>query len=301
MQAMFGFFSWALFIIAVFIFLYFIIEIVWEVTQTGSPLGETLANTWIPLRLVAAFGLLLPINGYGLNSAQYITLYTAKLGSGLATNAWGAFNMMTGTNPTGMSNEQLIGVLGYQDLSNLLKGLMVMKSCEQINYWGVIASAVSGIPTATAEGNGALFVAPYIINGNQGTPLYDNGTMTGVLNPVGGVYDPTPIGVVTGAPTDAFAQVLSHSEAGGIRMVIGFVDPAQPKLYEDYPGSVLPVCGEIFIPVSGYNPESLLTAEVLFLRCPLHITRSKTSRRISRCHGTKFQIGRCARIYTDII
>ncbi|OIN87637.1 MAG: hypothetical protein AUJ12_01220 [Alphaproteobacteria bacterium CG1_02_46_17] len=264
MQAMFSFFSWALFIIAVFIFLYFVIEIIWEVTQTGSPLGETLANTWIPLRLVAAFGLLLPINGYGLNSAQYITLYTAKFGSGLATNAWGAFNMMTGTNPTGMSNEQLIGVLGYQDLSNLLKGLMVIKACDQINYWGTIASAMNSIPTNTAGGNGAVKLALYIINGNQGTPLYDDGPMPGVLNTVGDKYDPTPLGVITGAPTDAFAQVLSHSEAGGIRMVIGFVDAAQPKLYEDYPGSVLPVCGEIFIPVTGYNPESLLTAEAYF-------------------------------------
>ena len=66
------------------------------------------------------------------------------MGSGMATNAWGRSFMTTGTKATGMSNEQLIGVLGYQDLSGLLKGLMVMKSCERINFWGSLMSATSG-------------------------------------------------------------------------------------------------------------------------------------------------------------
>ncbi|HPQ50251.1 MAG: DotA/TraY family protein [Alphaproteobacteria bacterium] len=258
LHAMLEFFSWGLFVIAVFIFLYFVIEIVWDVTQTGSPLGETLTNTWIPLRLIMAFGLLVPIPSYGLNSAQYITLYTAKMGSGMATNAWGAFNMATGTNPTGMSNEQLIGVLGYQDLSGLLKGLMVMKSCERINFWGSLMSATSGLSGMGDGTDGSYYLLPYIINGQQAISLND------IISSVGGTYNASPVGVVTGDPTDVFGQVLSHSDSAGIRLVLGYMNTSDPTMYKDFPGGVLPVCGEVYIPVSGYNPESLLASEAYF-------------------------------------
>src|SRR5690606_13464289 len=40
-----------------------------------------------PIRLVVALGLLVPL-GSGLNSAQYITLWTAKLGSGFGSQVW---------------------------------------------------------------------------------------------------------------------------------------------------------------------------------------------------------------------
>ncbi len=268
MHVLFRFFSFGLFLIAVFIFLYFIVEIVWDITQTGSPLGETLQNTWIPLRLVAAFGLLIPISG-GLNTAQYITLYTAKFGSGLATNAWGMYNMGTGMNPTGFGNDQLVADIEFQDVTNLLRGLLVMKSCERINTFASVPAGLSGA-TAGLSGNGSdgtlgfYDVRPYIVSSTQGKPLFTNSTLTGVLDPVGNVYEPTPLGVVSGDPTDAFTQVLQTSNLSGIRLVMGYKNPDDPDRYKEYPGGVLPVCGEVFIPVNGYNAESLLAAEAYF-------------------------------------
>ncbi len=261
-QALFGFFSWGLMIIATFILLYFIIEIVWDITQTGQPIGETLSNTWIPLRFVLAFGLLIPISD-GLNSAQYITLYAAKLGSGMATNAWGAFNLETQINPTGLDDEQLIGVLGYQDLSNLLKGLMLIKACTETNKWGVISSGATGQSGMGDGTDGSYHVAPFIVNGKQSKSLFSYFGMDSILGP-SNVYNPTPLGVVTGDASDPFARIMNFSEAGGIRLVMGYKNPTNTALYEKYPGGVLPVCGEVFIPISGYNGESLLASEAYF-------------------------------------
>lgn len=86
------FYNVALFIIAAFIFLYYIVSIVAETAITGTMFGQRFHKIWGPLRLVIALGLLIPIGQYGLNSAQYTLLYIAKFGSGLATNAWIAFN-----------------------------------------------------------------------------------------------------------------------------------------------------------------------------------------------------------------
>lgn len=271
LQSLFGFFSWGLFSIAIFIFLYFLVEMVLEITQTGKALDAISGGAdrdvgfgWIPLRMVLAFGLLVPL-GNGLNSAQYITLYTAKFGSGLATNAWGAFNETTGTNPLGVDNEELIGVLGYQDLSNLLKGMMMMKACDQMNEAGAYAASTIGVSGIENGANGFYDVRPYIVNGSQGKPLFTTPKgITGVLDSLGNKYTVTPKGAVTGDPGDAFAQVLSQSESGGIRVVMGYQDPDDPSKFNKYPGGVLPVCGEVYIPVTGYNPEALLAAEAYF-------------------------------------
>lgn len=76
--------------IAVIIIIYNIITIIGEAAITGSPFGRRFNSLWTPIRLVVALGLLVPLAN-GLNSAQYITLYVAKLGSGMASVAWEAF------------------------------------------------------------------------------------------------------------------------------------------------------------------------------------------------------------------
>ncbi len=91
LHGLFQFYSTGLLLIAVLIFLYFMIVVVLETAVSGTPFGQRFQNVWVPVRLVMAIGLLMPIN-YGLNSGQYIVLYTAKYGSGLATNGWLNFN-----------------------------------------------------------------------------------------------------------------------------------------------------------------------------------------------------------------
>ncbi len=90
LHAMLAFYSMAMMVLAVFIVVYYIITVVGEAAVSGTPFGRRFNSVWAPIRLVVALGLLVPIAG-GLNSAQFITLYTAKLGSNLATNSWGMF------------------------------------------------------------------------------------------------------------------------------------------------------------------------------------------------------------------
>lgn len=96
MYALFQLYSIGLLVIAIIIISYLIFAIVVETAQTGVPFGKRYNHVWAPIRLVVALGLLIPI-GYGLNSAQWITLYAAKLGSDFATKGWITFNqVMTG-------------------------------------------------------------------------------------------------------------------------------------------------------------------------------------------------------------
>lgn len=83
-------YSMATMVIAVIIVLYYILTVIGEAAQSGTPFGRRFNSLWAPIRLVIALGLLVPL-GSGLNSAQYITLWTAKMGSGLATQAWYIF------------------------------------------------------------------------------------------------------------------------------------------------------------------------------------------------------------------
>lgn len=278
LQELFGFFSWGLFSIAVFIFLYFVVEIVWDITQKGEVLSSISDDVtapyesspekgfaWIPLRMVLALGLLLPISN-GFNSAQYITLYIAKFGSGMATNAWGYFNMETGANPMGLPNEELVANLEPQDYTNVLKGLMILKSCYGMNNWNVMALAGSGLPADQDGSQGSYDVSLYVINGTQNKPLFAYGAAPppSFFGPDGNKYMTTPSGVISSAGTDPFSKILAFSGGQGISIVLGYTDPSDPTKFSDYPGGVLPVCGEVMVPVSGFNGEALFAAEAYF-------------------------------------
>jgi len=90
MQEILRTYSIATMIIAVIIVLYYILTVIAEAAQTGTPFGRRFNSVWAPVRLIVALGLLIPL-GSGLNSAQYITLWTAKMGSGLGTKVWITF------------------------------------------------------------------------------------------------------------------------------------------------------------------------------------------------------------------
>lgn len=89
-QKMLGFFSTAMLVIAVLIILYYVFSVIGEAAISGTPFGQRFDGFWAPLRIVLALGMLVPIGG-GYNAAQYATLYIAKTGSSLATNAWVLF------------------------------------------------------------------------------------------------------------------------------------------------------------------------------------------------------------------
>jgi hypothetical protein len=170
LQAMFAFYSMGLFLISVFIFLVYVLEAVFEVTQTGKPVVELFQDSWMPFRLVAALGLLIPIS-FGLNSAQWIVLYSAKLGSGLATNAWYEYNNMTGDNPAGLENKELIARPSTPDTVRLIKDLLLIRACIATRSFEAAFGA-----------NGTLEAQDYVVTDNDSKRLLDpEGWWGGIL------------------------------------------------------------------------------------------------------------------------
>lgn len=128
LQSLFQFYSTALLLVAVIIFLYYVLVIIAETAQTGTPFGRRFNHLWAPIRLVVALGLLVPIN-YGLNSGQYIVLMAAKMGSGFATNGWLLFNSSMG-NALGADDNTLFARPKVPDSWPLVKFMTLAATCK---------------------------------------------------------------------------------------------------------------------------------------------------------------------------
>lgn len=152
LQGLFQFYSLAILLVGVLILLYYVILMIGETAQTGTPFGRRFAHIYAPLRLVIAVGLLVPVN-YGLNSAQYITLTAARMGSGFATNTWVLFNS-TMTNATGLTDGSLIARTVAPDIQYLMNFMMLVQACRYAYEYN---SSVAGTPQIIVE---AYFVKP---------------------------------------------------------------------------------------------------------------------------------------------
>lgn len=129
LHALLQFYSMALLLVGAIVFLYYCFVVIAETAQTGTPFGRRFAHVWAPIRLVVALGLLVPIN-WGLNSAQYVVLMAAKMGSGFATNGWYQFN--TGlTNALGVDDATLFARPKTPDTWPLTKFMMLAATCKE--------------------------------------------------------------------------------------------------------------------------------------------------------------------------
>jgi conjugal transfer/type IV secretion protein DotA/TraY len=137
LHSMFRFYSLGLLIVGVLIFMYFIVVVIAETAVTGTPFGQRFQNVWVPIRLVVALGLLVPIN-FGLNSGQYITLFAAKAGSGFATNGWLRYNETLGTssvnNPSGENPQYLVSRPRAPDITPMIEFMSLVHACAY-SYW----------------------------------------------------------------------------------------------------------------------------------------------------------------------
>lgn len=129
LHGLFQFYSIALLVVTVLIALYFVFAIVVETAQTGTPFGKRFNHVWAPIRFVVAIGLLIPV-GYGLNSAQWITLYAAKFGSGFATNGWIKFNDTLADSYLLGDKETLVPEPNAPELSALVEFIMIARTCK---------------------------------------------------------------------------------------------------------------------------------------------------------------------------
>ena len=141
LQQMFRFYSSGILFIGMLIFLYYVIVIIVETATSGSPFGQRFKNMWVPVRLVVAIGLLIPLS-HGYNSAQYITFAAAKFGSSFATNTWLLYNRaLAGAgmgqgqdNPTGEKGT-LVGLPKSPDMSSLAQMMSVVHTCAFAHWY----------------------------------------------------------------------------------------------------------------------------------------------------------------------
>jgi conjugal transfer/type IV secretion protein DotA/TraY len=136
LQHLFQYYSVGILCVGVIIFLYYMFVVVMETAQTGTPFGRRFSHIWVPIRLVVAIGLLIPVS-YGLNSAQYIVLYAAKEGSGFATNGWNLYNE-TLENGLGVDNASLYARPKTPDIWPVVKFMLMVNTCRVAYDWNGI-------------------------------------------------------------------------------------------------------------------------------------------------------------------
>lgn len=127
LHGLFQFYSIGLLVIAAMLVAYFVFAILAETAQTGTPFGKRYNHVWVPIRLVVAIGLLVPI-GSGLNSGQWITLYAAKMGSSFATNGWIKFNETLGE--AAILADESVGKPNVPDLKDTAAFMMLAHACK---------------------------------------------------------------------------------------------------------------------------------------------------------------------------
>lgn len=212
LHGMFIIYSLGIIVIGALIVSYFIGAVLIETAQTGTPFGKRFNHVWVPVRIIVAFGLLIPI-GFGMNAGQFITLNAAKWGSGFATNGWIYFNQIVaggGGSYIG-ERETLVALPRGPEVSHLqsFSGLMLM--CDSV-YEG------EGFMEAGYQ-FGAGEIEAYIVKGTGDAAEYL-------------IYYDTP-----------FEQALEFSEGGQIHIKIGRHDTT----YTDEIGMVKAYCGELII------------------------------------------------------
>lgn len=133
MHFLFAFYSKGMLIIAVLIICYYIFVVLVETAQTGVPFGARFDSIYVPIRLVIALTLLVPVY-YGLNSGQWITLKIAKMGSSLATNAWLVHNNKAGDNPMGLTMREMVVAPKTGDITSVVTFLELASACRYSYY-----------------------------------------------------------------------------------------------------------------------------------------------------------------------
>lgn len=221
LHSMFAVYSNGLLVIACGMISYFIATILAETAQTGTPFGRRYNKTWVPFRIIMAFGLLMPL-GSGLNSAQYIVLFSAKYGSAFASNGWRYFNTTLTTGFTG-DITTMVTTPTVPDVGGFLQFMFVANVCE-ILYENTRhdhdGDGSDGTDGGTAPVN---YVIQAYIHGPEDTAVGNTEV------------------VVAGT---SFADLINRMGAGNNTVVISFGDQ-NSTLYAKERGYVKPLCGQI--------------------------------------------------------
>ena len=220
LQALFGFYTFGMLIVAGFVVFYFIIAMVLETTNTGVPFGRRFQSVFTPIRLVIAVLLLLPL-AYNYNTGQYIVLLAAKYGSALATNAWLVFNDNAGSNPLGLESKNLISKPKIGEISSVLNFTYLTRTCEASYKLGM-KDTLNPPPAAPATVPG-ITIKAYLVKASAGGASAASQELS---------------------TSTTFATARSFNGEGDVQIVFGEKNDA----HVDYPGLVKPYCGAIVMP-----------------------------------------------------
>lgn len=250
LHSLFQFYSIGLLVVAAFITTYFIITIIAETAQTGTPFGKRFNKVWAPIRVVVAFGLLIPV-GVGYNSGQYIVFYAAKFGSGFASNGWVLFNDTLNAEYLG-DDESLISQPNIPEVGGLLQFLFTARTCAEayalspypdIDY--EVADGAADIPPADEH----RMIAPYLVK----SPGAVGGSGLEVV--LG--YDPTEDLPTSVSPADlgtTYADMIDFVDRNPEAIIrFGVKDE---EAYPGRKGHVEPICGDLVIPLYDPRPEA---------------------------------------------
>lgn len=243
LHGLFRFYSLGLLLVAALIFLYFVVIIIGETAVTGTPFGQRFQNVWVPIRLVVALGLLVPIN-YGLNTGQYITLFAAKAGSNFATNGWLRFNS-TLDNPMG-EEETKLAIPRAADLTPTASFMGLVHGCAYA-YWHMDTRK-----NPVGGGQVPFYLEPQM----QSISAY---MVKNVLPGMGG----NTADYQEFLTSTSYEDALNFYNNGDILIRFGIRNTTDEK-FKKFKGNVEPTCGEIKIKIgdlahlnTGIGPDHM--------------------------------------------
>ena len=270
LHGLFRFYSTALLSIAVLIFLYFVVVVVLETATSGTPFGQRFQNVWVPIRLVVAIGLLMPMS-HGLGSGQYIVLYAAKYGSSFATRGWSQFNegikshdmfsSAAGANPAG-EKYSMLAIPEAPDITPVIEAMSIVHACayayHRIHAGGPNVS-ITAFPdyknyevdyTDAANGSlptiGGFRVQPFLVKNVEGWMV------DGPIGTSGITGEDTKYVWIGDATVSNYMKALGFYYGGDIIIRFGeygYDSVEDTVLYPDETGYISPLCGDIRIPV----------------------------------------------------
>lgn len=265
LHALFQFYSVGLLVVAVLIIIYFIFAILAETAQTGTPFGKRFKHVWAPIRLVVAIGLLIPM-GYGLNAAQWITLYAAKFGSAFASNGWAEFNKVLGDPYKVLEDDQerLIAIPNSPEIQHLGTFMTMVRACKIANEQGYARNS------AVSQRKIEAFLVKDPAEGNQGRGDFGQWNYTQALDffqkgdirirfgQKSGTAYPTEKGYVKPWCGEIVLQTTSLTEPGAVTMQKSYYSLIKTMWDSDFAGmnAVADAYVRCYMNISDYGPPS---------------------------------------------
>ncbi len=228
LHAMLEFYSYSMLIVGAIIILYYVVAVVAETAQSGAPFGQRFNKAWAPIRIILFFALLIPLS-HGLNAGQYITLTSAKLGSGLASQGWIMLvNTITKEDASMLGvTEGTIAVPRAADLDHIPSFMLIAKTCQK-GYNKISSPLLNGSLNPNNANSGVKAWVVFKDN-NASSPSF-GATISEELD------------------NQKFQDLIVAAGGSDIRVVFGIKDPDK---YKNALGNIEPLCGSMILRITS--------------------------------------------------